>query len=272
MAERSPLTPTDRPFLYHEVKGSGPPVVLLHPGIADSRVWEPQWASFADRYRLVRCDFPGFGRTPLDGLTVNFAKDVADLLDELDISAAGIVGCSLGGGAALELAVGRPDLVRALVLVGAGLPGQTPSEAMRAYDATETEAIARGDLDAATEVNLRMWVDGPRREPGDVDVDVRAAVGEMQRNALTQYAPHWDDISAEHLVEELPDRIGEIQVPTLIIVGEEDVEDMHHFAGVFEAAITGSRRATIAGTAHVPNLEQPAAFDALVLDFFADVL
>ena len=220
----------------------------------------------------MRCDFPGFGRTPLSGLTVGFATEVADLLDELGMAGAGIVGCSLGGGAALELAVGRPELVRALVLVGAGLPGGTPSDAMNAYDAAETEAVARGDLDAATEVNLRMWVDGPRRTPGDVEPAVRAAVGEMQRNALEQYAPHWDDISADHLVESLADRIGEIQVPTLIIVGEEDVEDMHHAADVLEERIAGSRRASVPGTAHVPNFERPEAFDALVLDFFAEVL
>jgi 3-oxoadipate enol-lactonase len=258
--------------LYYEVTGSGKPVVFLHPGIADSRVWAPQWASFAGSYRLLRCDLPGFGRTPLDGPVVRYGQDVVDVLEELEISGAALVGCSLGGRVALEIAIARPDLVGALVLVGAGLPIAEPSEAMRLYDEAETEAVARGDLAAATEANLRMWVDGPRRGPGDVDPAVRAAIGEMQLHALVQQVPRWDDLSAEWLVESVGDRLGEITVPTLILVGEEDAEEMHGFAAVFENAIAGSRRVTIEGTAHVPNLERPDVFDALVLDFLAAAL
>jgi 3-oxoadipate enol-lactonase len=261
--------------LYYEVTGSGPPVLLLHHGIVDSRVWEPQWRSYADRYRLVRCDFPGFGRTPLEaGPTVNFAQDVVDLLDRLEISGAAIIGCSLGGRVALEVAIARPDLVRALVLVGAGLPIDEPSPAMQAFGEAEEEAINRGDLDAATEVNLRMWVDGPRRQPGDVDPTVRAAIGEMQRHAFAQQIPRWDDLGlqAEPLVEPTVELLGEIRVPTLIVVGDEDVDEMQEFARVFESAIPGSRRATIAGAAHVPNLERPEVFDAVVLGFLAEVL
>jgi pimeloyl-ACP methyl ester carboxylesterase len=245
---------------------------LLHPGIADSRVWEPQWASFADSYRLVRCDLPGFGRTPLDGLVVRYGHDVIDVLEELEISGAALVGCSLGARVALDIAIGRPDLVRALVLVGAGLPIEEPSEAMRLYDEAESEAMARGDLDAATEANLRMWVDGPRRGPGEVDAAVRAAIGEMQRHALAQHLAHWDDLSGEWLVESVGDRLGEIGLPTLIIVGDEDADEMLGFAEVFEKAIPGSRRVTIEGAAHVPNLERPDVFDPLVLGFLAEAL
>jgi pimeloyl-ACP methyl ester carboxylesterase len=90
---------------------AAPAIVFLHEGIADSRLWEPQWTSFAMRYRLLRCDLSGFGRTPIERLPVTHAQDVVSLLDELDISSAGIVGASLGGRVALELAVARPDLV-----------------------------------------------------------------------------------------------------------------------------------------------------------------
>ena len=100
-------------------------------------MWEPQWTSFANGYRLLRCDFAGFGRTPIDRLPFTHAQDVASLLDELQISSAGIVGASLGGRVALELAIARPDLVRALVLEDAGLPGVDWSDAVRAYGAAE---------------------------------------------------------------------------------------------------------------------------------------
>jgi 3-oxoadipate enol-lactonase len=119
--------------IFHELEGSGPTVLFLHDGIADSRVWEPQRSSFSPRYRLLLCDLPGFGRTPIQTLPVAYGRDVASLLDELEFSSAGVVGCSLGGRVALELALARPDLVSCLVLVGTGLPKTAWSPAVRAY-------------------------------------------------------------------------------------------------------------------------------------------
>lgn len=235
-------------------------------------MWEPQWTSFANGYRLLRCDFAGFGRTRIDRLPFTHARDVVSLLDELDISSAGIVGASLGGRVALELAVARPDLVRTLVLEDAGLPGVNWSEVVRAYGAAEDEAVARGDLGAATEINLRMWVDGPRRAAAEVDPHVRAAVAEMQRHALELQAPYWDRLDEDPLVPDIAERLGEVQAPTFVLVGEEDVEDMHALAERFATEIPRARFATIPDAAHLPNLEQPAAFDRLVLEFLADAL
>jgi 3-oxoadipate enol-lactonase len=253
----------------YESRGSGPPVVFVHAAIADSRMWEPQWTSFAGRHRLLRFDLAGFGRTAIERLPLTHAQDVVGLLDELEIGAAGVVGASLGGRVALEVAVARPDLVRALVLVDAGLPGVDWSEAVRAYGAAEDEAVARGDLAAATEINLRMWVDGPRRTAADVDPAVRAAVAEMQRRALELQAPCWERLDEDLLVPDVAERLDEVEAPTLVLVGEEDVDDMHVLARRFAAEIPRARLATIPGAAHVPSLEQPAAFDELVLEFLA---
>jgi 3-oxoadipate enol-lactonase len=258
--------------LYHELKGSGQVVVFLHEGIADSRMWEPQWTSFAARYRLLRCDLAGFGRTPIERLPVTHAQDVVSLLDGLDVSSATIVGASLGGRVALEVAVARPDLVRALVLEDAGLPGVDWSEAVLAYGAAEDEAVARGDLEAATEINVRMWVDGPRRTAADVDPHMRAAVAEMQRQALELQAPCWERFEEDLLVPDIADRLGEVQAPTLVLVGEEDIEDMHALAETLATGIPRAQLVTISGAAHMPNLEQPTVFDELVLAFLRGVL
>ena len=255
--------------MHHEVTGAGLAIVFLHEGIADSRMWEPQWTSFATRYRLLRCDFAGFGRTAIDRLPVTHAQDVVNLLDELDISSAGVVGASMGGRVALELAVARPDLVQTLVLEDAGLPGVNWSEAVRAYGAAEDKAVARGDLEAATEINLRMWVDGPRRAAKDVDPKVRAAVAEMQRRALEVQAPHWEELEEDMLVPDVAARLGEVEAPTLVLVGEEDVDDMQALARRFAAEIPVARMASIPGAAHLPSLEQPAVFDELVLGFLS---
>jgi pimeloyl-ACP methyl ester carboxylesterase len=192
----------------------------------DSRVWDPQWASF-DAYRRVRFDLRGFGRSPVGSLPLTHAQDAAELLDELGISGAALVGGSMGARVALELAIARPELAAALVLVGAGLPGHDWSEVVRAYGQAEDEAVARGDLDEATEANLRMWVDGPGREPADVDPAVREAVREMQRQALELQTPVWAELDEEPLVEDVGARLGEVRVPTLVLVGEEDVADIH---------------------------------------------
>jgi 3-oxoadipate enol-lactonase len=258
--------------VYYEVRGSGPPIVFLHAAIADSRMWEPQWTSFAAGHRLLRLDLAGFGRTPIERLPLTHARDVVGLLDGLEISAAGVVGASLGGRVALEVAVARPDLVRALVLVDSGLPGVEWSAAVRAYGAAEDEAVTRGDLAAATEINLRMWVDGPRRAAADVDPGVRAAVAEMLGRALELQAPYWERLKEELLVPDVAERLPEVRAPTLVLVGEEDVDDMQALARKFAAGIPGARLATIPGAAHAPSLEQPAAFDGLVLEFLAGAL
>jgi len=255
--------------LHHELAGDGPPVVFLHEGIADSRMWEPQWSSFAARYRLLRCDLAGFGRTPIGRLPLGNAQDVAALLDELAFGPATLVGASMGGRVALEVALARPELVRALVLVGAGLPDHEWSKTVEAYGQAEEEAVRRGDLDAAVEINLRMWVDGPRRPAAGVDPAVRTAVAGMVRRALELQVPHWDELDEELLVPDVGARLGEVRVPALVLYGEEDVEDIHAIARRLARELPGARLESIPGAAHVPNLEQPAAFDALALGFLA---
>ena len=141
--------------MHYEVKGSGPAVVLLHQGIVDSRVWEPQWESFGERYRLLRCDLAGFGRSPIESVPLCHAQYAAALLDDLGISGAGLVGGSLGGRIALEIAVARPELVGALVLVAAGLPGVDWSQTVREYWAAE---------DAAVIARRSRWRDGAESE------------------------------------------------------------------------------------------------------------
>jgi len=138
---------------------------------------------------------------------------------------------------------------------------------MNAADAAEMEALERGDIDAAVEVCMCTWVDGPRRKPEDVDPAVRARVAEMQRRAYELQMPVWETAEEEPLVSDLSDRLGEIGAPTLVLVGEEDLPDMHEIANRLERELPNTQRASIADTAHVPSLERPREFDQLVLPF-----
>src|SRR3954454_5871 len=107
--------------LYSEVAGEGPEIVLFHEGICDSRMWDPQWETFTRSHRVLRFDFRGYGRSPLEPGRLANATDVLDPLDPHDFIRAALVGVSLGGRVALEVALAAPERVAALVLVGSGL-------------------------------------------------------------------------------------------------------------------------------------------------------
>jgi len=231
-------------------------------------MWVPQWETFTRSHRVMRYDQRGFGRSPLEpGGPYSGGRDLVELMEGHGLESASLVGVSVGGRIALEVAVARPELVDALVLVGSGLPGYEWSEEMNAADAEEEAALARGDLDAAVDVTLRTWVDGPKRSPEEVDPSVRAQVAEMQRRAYELQLPVEGLAEDEPLVVDLTERLGEITAPTLVVVGDEDLPDIHRIADRLEREIPGARRVRIADTAHVPSLERPREFDELVLGF-----
>ncbi len=234
-------------------------------------MWEPQWETFRPAHRVHRYDLRGFGRSPIEPGRYSHARDLLDLLEQQDLRKVSLVGVSMGGRVALEVAIARPELVEALVLVGTGFPGHDWSAEMNAADEAEMAALTRGDLDAAVEVSLRTWVDGPRRRTEDVDPGVRARVAEMQRRAYELQLPVWETAEEEPLVGNLSERLSDIAAPTLVLVGEEDVPDMHEIAGRLERELPNARRASIADTAHVPSLERPREFDQLVLPFLQSV-
>lgn len=256
--------------IYSEVAGEGPAIALVHEGICDSRVWDPQWETFTRGHRVLRYDLRGFGRSPLEAGRYSHAGDLLDVLDANGIESAALVGGSLGGRVVLEAALARPELVTALVLVAPALPGHKWSEEVTSGWDEEEAALEAGDLDTAVEINLRTWVDGPRRGPEQVDPEVRAKVAEMQRLAFELQLPFEETAEEELLVPDLSARLGEIAAPTLVVVGKEDVSDMHAIADRIAAEVRGARRATIAGAAHVPSLERPAEFDELVLGFLGE--
>ena len=221
---------------------------------------------FARRFGVVRCDLPGFGRTPLEQRTVATGPEVAGLLDSLHLGGCGVVGNSLGGRIALELAVARPELVGALVLVGALLPGGERSEALRAFNRAEEQAIAANDLDRAVELNVDTWLGRSASEP------VRDDLRRMTRRSFELQVPWGDDVTEERLAPDVRERLGEIRVPVLVVAGDEDVEDVQAAARELVAAIPGAESAVVSGAGHVPSLEQPEAFTAAVLPFLERAL
>ena len=252
--------------VWYDVHGEGPAVVLVHAGIADSRMWGPQLDSFSKAHTVVRVDLPGFGHSEIETNPVSYGGAIGEALDAAGVTQAAVVGTSLGGRAALEFALDAPERVSALVLVGSGIDDHEWSEQVEAYGVEEETALERGDLERAVTVNVDFWVAGPRRTLDDIDPAVRELAAEMQRRAFEQSKGH-DDPRAARLDPPASQRLGDIAVPTLVVTGDEDVEDILVIAERLARDIPDAERAQIAGAAHLPNLERPEEFDRIVLDF-----
>lgn len=251
---------------WYDVHGEGPPVVLIHAGIADSRMWEPQLKSFPQSHTVVRLDLPGFGRSLYESDLISFRGSVREALDAAGIECAALVGVSFGGRTALEFTLDFPERVPALVLVGSGIDDHEWSDEVEAFGAEEEAALERGDLDAAVRANLELWLAGPRRSIDDIDPALRDLVAEMQVQAFRNTKGQ-ENVRADRLDPPASQRLGEIAVPTLVLTGDEDVADIHQIADRLVREIGGAERATIADVAHLPNLEQPEEFDRIVLGF-----
>jgi pimeloyl-ACP methyl ester carboxylesterase len=248
------------------------PIVLIHAGIADRRMWNGLLPALTEHHDVVRLDLRGFGESDLtpDG-SWSHAGDVLALLDSLAVDRAHLVGCSQGSGVAAEVAVRRPSLAASLVLSapgGALFPG--PTEALRAFWATENEALERGDIDAAVEANLRTWVDGTRFAD-EVPREVRAAVAVMQRRAFDIMLA-WPDEAWEaeqELDPPLTERLAEIIAPILVITGALDVDAVEHAARAIQRGAPHARTVAWPDVAHLPSMERPDDFAAEVLGWIA---
>lgn len=259
--------------LHYERAGAGHPLVMLHAGIANLHFWDDQWEPLARAYDTVRYDIRGFGKSIAPPGPSNMRDDLAALMRALGIDHAYLLGASIGGGIIVDFALEHPAMVDALIPVVPGLSGGPPptEEEMRQFQEIErmmTAAREAGDLDRVDEIFTHLWVDGPGRTPEQVKPEVRARVRKMLR----------DNRDAENAAEKsVPldpparGRLGEIHVPTLVIAGDADLPEVLVSADILAEEIPGARKVVMHGVAHAPNMEQPEAFNRIVLDFLRTV-
>ena len=241
-------------------------VLLLHAGIADSRMWEPQAEALRGAgFHVLSPDLRGFGEHALEPGPFSHARDAEALL----VGPTAVVGGSLGGRVALELAVLRPELVERLVVIAPGLAGWSWSDETRAGWAAEEAAFEEGNFDAAAEASVRLWIDGPRRSPDEVDPVLRSAVREMTVRSY-DLQQGIDDDEESPLDPAINERLAEIGCPTLVLVGEEDVADMQGIAAHVASSIADARLVTIPGASHLPGLERPELVNPLLLEFLSE--
>jgi len=137
--------------VWYDVHGHGPTVVLIHAGVADSRMWGPQVDSFGRTHMVMRVDLPGFGQSMIESSFVSYRRAVAEALDEAGVNRAAFAGTSFGGATALDFALDFPERVSALVLVASGIDDHRWSDEVASFLAEEEAALDRGDVEAAVE-------------------------------------------------------------------------------------------------------------------------
>ena len=257
--------------LATEAAGAGHPVVFIHAGIADRRMWVAQVPTFAERFRTITYDMRGFGSSEIVDEPFSHGADLTRLLDALSIESAHLIGCSMGGALALQFAIEHGDRVDSLVLVNSGAPGFVPEDGF--FEPPEWEellaAFKAGDLDRTAELEVEMWVTGVHRSADDVPADIRDAVFEMVRQALQ--TENRRDEYERSLDPPAGTRLDEVRCPTLVVLGQLDRPDMHSISRHLAAGIADTQFATIDDTAHLPNMERPEEFNRIVLDFLAAI-
>ena len=250
--------------LYYEVAGQGDPVILIHGGFLDRRMWDGQFETFARGHRVIRYDVRAHGLSRADSLPFSDHEDLHDLMAALKIPNATLVGLSMGGQISIDFALAYPEMTRALVLVGPGMSGYPfDSPAIEKYVDDLTAAFQSGFPDAI-EMFTRYWCDGPEREPSEVDPDVRSKVLEMLEGSEERWR-YWQ--LNQQLDPPAYGRLNEIGAPTLAIVGGIDMPDVLGVVDRIIEQVPGARKVVLPDVAHMVNMEKPQEFNELVLEF-----
>jgi pimeloyl-ACP methyl ester carboxylesterase len=251
-------------ILPFDAVGEGPPVVLLHAGVADRTMWREHLVPLADSgRRAIALDLPGFGEAGLEPGPQSPWEDVLQTLRILASDPVALVGNSYGGAIALRVAAVAPAAVSALALISAPAPGaeEEPSEELAAIWEAEESALEAGELERAVEVIVDGWT-----LPGAGE-ELRERLAAMQRRAfLLQQAVPGADVGPDPLEERL-DRLGELRMPALCAAGTRDKPDFIDAAQALAETLPQGRHATISRAGHLAPLEQPRVFRRLLLSF-----
>ncbi|SMQ70059.1 Pimeloyl-ACP methyl ester carboxylesterase [Devosia lucknowensis] len=246
-------------------QGDGLPVVFLHAGVCDKRMWLDQMAAVSEAgWHAIAYDRRGYGETVSPDEPFNHLEDLEALLDALDIHAAVLVGCSMGGGLAVDFALANPGRVLGLTLIGTSVTGApwTSTADERAIELAEEDAWERGDLDLLNKVQAHEWLDGPRCQSGRVGGSVRALFLDMNAKALNK-----PELTQEEKRPDAWGRVDQINAPTLLVVGDEDFTALVDRHETLSETMPNAFAVVLEGAAHIPSIEKPELVNSLLLQF-----
>jgi 3-oxoadipate enol-lactonase len=267
MSHMGSMPLADGGHLRFDDSGSGPTVVLLHPGLWDRRVWDDQMESLpAAGFRTIRYDQRGYGESSrLTGEPYSPVADLLALLDHLEVTQAAIVGCSIGGEVAIDFALEHADRVWALVPVASGPAGFEPLQEEEDWWKEISEpidaAIEAGELERAEELRLGIWAPLGTEDEAGAKIR-RIAFDNIHEMTMDESSIIEIDPPAAH-------RLAEIDVPTLVLIAEHDPPFSRRAGDFLAREILGAQRVVVEGADHVVNVRQPGRFEASVIPFLA---
>jgi pimeloyl-ACP methyl ester carboxylesterase len=246
---------------YEECGNAAQTVVLIHDGVVDSAVWNEVWPEFCKHFHTIRYDRRGYGRSPAATTGYFETDDLAAVLRHLNVTRAAIVGSSHGGELAIDFTLDHPDVVEELVLVGAVVSGMPYTQHFFDRGQQVRELLGKGDMKGAIAArsNDRYLI-----APGN-DAARKRLFDLLTANPQDMNPPDYSLPTKPALPS-----LHEIRAPTLLLVGDADIPDVHAHAGAIEAGIPKSRRIVVAGAGHIMYLEKPAEFCRLVIGFIED--
>lgn len=254
--------------MHFETAGTGRPLLLLHSGIADHRMWAGQRSEFSRHFQVIMPDFRGYGKSPAPEGPLRHYEDIHALIRQLGFTSVNVVGCSLGGKVAIEMAIAYPKMVERLVLIAPGMPGyEYRDKETLAKDAILESLTAGGKREEVADMLVDIWVVGLKRQRETVDSTARTLVREM---ILDNYDSVTDKYPETPTGFDMMSRLPEIRVPALVMIGDSDLPDMHAISQLVSDRIRGAKRLLMPGVAHLPNLENPTLFNQSVINFLAD--
>ena len=257
--------------LYYELAGTGTPFVMIHAGIADCRMWDKEFAHFAQSHQVLRFDMRGYGKSlPVDG-EFNIQDDLRALLAFLDIVPPVILmGCSIGAGLAIDYALTHPEDVQYLILGGGDPAGFGINvEGPEALFAQSEKAFMAGDIDRVAEIDMQIWFDGFGRSTENLNNEARMRAFEMARLVAEHEIKDIGTHVRKSFYKPAAERLGELRMPCLVIIGENDLPFLRLAADYLTTHISDATRLLVSDAAHLPNMERPEQFCSIVEDFLS---
>lgn len=257
--------------MYYEVAGAGHPFLMIHADVADNSMWNKEFARFSQQYRVIRYDKRGFGKTTSQDGPISPIEDIVALLTHVGVDKTYVMGLSNGGRLALDFTLAHPERVDALIVVAGGVTGYegagTATEAEMALYEKYQELQAKNDEAGLIELGIKVWGDGPEQPEGRMAQDAR---DHLRRMMTENSNNHHEKLEPIELEPAAAGRLAEIAVPTLVVIGSYDETDGNAAMEFLAEQVKGARKAVFE-TAHMVNMEQPEAFDALIQEFLDTV-
>jgi pimeloyl-ACP methyl ester carboxylesterase len=272
--EKSGFIPVNGGRLYYEEAGDGPPLVMLHAGVANLRQWDAHVPVFAEHYRVIRYDSRGYGASESEHVEFSNHGDLEQALDHLGVESTHLLGTSRSASIALNFTVTNPQRVTSLIEVAGGGVGEPTdlSEAQvalgDAMDKASEEALEAKDWVRLADLETAFWGDGPGQPGGRLPTPIRDQLHDW---ILTTYAAEKEEAIPQRLDPPADERVDQVTMPLLVVIGSLDEAYTNATCRLLAETVPGARLEVFEGAAHMLNLEQPERFTRLVLDFLASV-